>query len=157
KQLRAFKDKAGNPHGVELLGSRSQFIAYGTHPAGYTYRWARNRGPLEVPAAELPQISAEEALRLLEHLCEILVQRHGYSEITRQSPRGNGHCADWDGVGDGPFDANAALEAMQPTGASVEDTQRRIILSWLQHGKHPEDIEQELVDRTMQVADEAGI
>jgi hypothetical protein len=32
-----------------------------------------------------------------------------------------------------------------------------VILSWLQHGKHPEDIEQELVDRTMQIADEAAI
>jgi hypothetical protein len=137
KQLRAFKDKAGNPHGIELLGSRSQFIAYGTHPAGYAYRWAKSRGPLEVPASDLPQVSADEALQLLEHLCEVLVQRYGYSETTREKSGSNGHCADWNGASDAPFDAAAALDAMQPTGASVEDTQRRVILSWLQQWQAP--------------------
>jgi hypothetical protein len=73
-----------------------------------------------VPASELPQVSAEEASKLLEHLCDVLVRRHGYSEITRKKSGGSGHCDNWDDTSVGPFDADAALAAMQPTGASVE-------------------------------------
>jgi RecA-family ATPase len=150
KTSRLFKDPAGKQQGLELLGTRSQFLAYGTHPKGYAYAWAHERGPCNVPIASLPQVSAEEANELFQHLCEVLVERHGYADISKA----NGHdkLADADGT---DFDADEALAAMQPTPASVEDTQRRVILSYLQRGIHPDDIHAKIVSATMKVAEGA--
>jgi RecA-family ATPase len=152
KISRIFKDASGKQQGLELLGTRSQFLAYGTHPKGYSYTWFRDRGPCNVPIANLPQITAAEATQLFEHLYDVLTQRHDYVDITEQvaGHKSNGH----DGA---DFDADEALAAMQPTSASVEDTQRRVILSRLQHGIHPEDILEEIVNATMRVADSANL
>jgi hypothetical protein len=149
KVSRTFKDAAGNEQMLELLGTRSQFIAYGTHPDGYTYEWFQNNGPLTVPATALPLIPADEAGRLFDRLYEVLVQRHGYIRIEKNGAGGD----DNDGEVDGRFDADAALAAMQPSSASVEETQRRVILSRLQTGHHPDEILDEVVNATMRVAD----
>jgi RecA-family ATPase len=146
-----FHDPSGKGQALELLGTRSQFLAYGTHPKGYAFVWANDRGPHIVPIANLPQVSAQEAIQLFEHLCEVLTQRHGY--VGQQHQATNGHSQ----AANGDFDADTALATMQPAGASVEDTQRRVILSRLQHGVHPEDILDEVVDATMQVADNAQL
>jgi RecA-family ATPase len=149
KTSRLFKDPSGKQQGLELLGTRSQFLAYGTHPKGYVYAWAHDRGPRTVPIASLPQVSAEEANQLFEHLCEALIERHGYADISKA----NGH--DKIADADADFDADEALAAMQPTPASVEDTQRRVILSYLQRGVHPDDIHAKIVSATMKVAESA--
>jgi hypothetical protein len=153
KTSRLFKDPAGKQQGLELLGTRSQFLAYGTHPKGYAYAWAHNRGPCNVPLADLPQVSAEEAGQLFQHLCEVLIERHGYADISNA----NGYDSANAETKADAFDADAALAAMQPNGASVEDTQRRVILSRLQHGDHPDDILNEIVSITMQMADTAKL
>ena len=98
-----------------------------------------------MPIADLPQVAAEDAIRLFGHLCEMLTQRHGYVDAPQKA---NGHDR---GAGAG-FNADEVLASMQPTESSVEETQRRVILSRLQHGAHPDDILQEMVDATMQVA-----
>jgi hypothetical protein len=122
KLSRTFKDASGREQGLELLGTRSQFIAYGTHPKGYTYAWVGDRGPCNVPLANLPSIDAAEAIRLFDHLCDLLTQRQGYAAIADDAAaRANGH------DGTGAFDADAALAAMQPNSKNVEDTQRRVI------------------------------
>ena len=46
---------------------------------------------------------------------------------------------------------------MKPDAASVEDVQRRFILSQLQRGHYPQDILDVVVDHTMKVADAAGL
>jgi hypothetical protein len=151
KASHLFKDKAGNQQTLEFLGTRSQFIGYGGHPKGYTYGWANNAGPLNVEVTQLPVISPEEAERLIDHLHEFLVEKHGYAYVeTAREATGNS-------AESGPFDADAALAAMLPTGASVENTQRRVTLSRLQKGFHPDDILAEIVDATMSVADAAGL
>jgi hypothetical protein len=148
-----FKDAAGNSQTLELLGTRSQFIAYGKHPDGHAYEWIQDNGPLNTPATELPTISPDEAEKLFEHLCDVLVEKHGYAGIERAGSNGADNS---DEIGD-PFDADAVLAAMQPTGSSVEETQRRVILSRLQAGHHPDEILKEVVDATMRVADTAGL
>jgi hypothetical protein len=150
KTSRLFKDPSGKQQGLELLGTRSQFLAYGTHPKGYAYAWAHDRGPCNVPIASLPQVLAEEAGQLFQHLCEVLIERHGYADISKAN--GHDRVTDTDGA---DFDADEALAAMQPTPASVEDTQRRVILSYLQRGVHPDDIHAKVVSTTMKVADGA--
>jgi RecA-family ATPase len=148
KTSRLFHDPSGKPQGLELLGTRSQFLAYGTHPKGYAYAWAHDRGPRDVPIADLPQASAEEATQLFQHLCEVLVERHGYADISKAN--GRDETAD---AGGADFDADEALAAMQPTSASVEDTQRRVILSYLQRGIHPDDIHAKIVSATMKAVE----
>jgi hypothetical protein len=147
-----FKDAAGNSQALELLGTRSQFVAYGKHPDGHAYEWVQDNGPLNTLATELPLISPDEAEKLFDHLCDVLVQKHGYACIDRAA--GSADNGDEDG---GAFDADAALAAMQPTGSSVEETQRRVILSRLQTGHHPDEILNEVVSATMRVADAAGL
>jgi hypothetical protein len=146
KTSRLFKDPSGKQQGLELLGTRSQFLAYGMHPKGYAYSWFGDRGPRNVPIASLPQVPAEEATQLFQHLCEVLVERHGYTDISQA----NGHDKTAD-AGGADFDADEALATMQPTPASVEDTQRRVILSYLQRGIHPDDIHAKVVSATMKV------
>jgi RecA-family ATPase len=150
KTSRLFHDPSGKQQGLELLGTRSQFLAYGMHPKGYNYTWAHDRGPRNVPIANLPQIPAEEATQLFRHLCEVLIERHGYVDISQA----NGHDRAAD-PGSADFDADEALAAMQPTPASVEDIQRRVVLSYLQRGIHPDDIHAKVVSATMRVADSA--
>src|SRR5262249_42327300 len=133
KVSRTFKDPAGNEQGLELLGTRSQFIAYGTHPKGHPYAWFRDRGPLEVPASELPQLSADEARQLFGHLCAVLEQRHSYVELIKAAV--NGHAA---GTNDDErirVDAEVELAAMTP--GNVNDVQIRVIPSLLWRGLNP--------------------
>lgn len=152
KTSRLFKDPSGKQQGLELLGTRSQFLAYGMHPKGYAYSWFGDRGPRNVPITNLPQVPAGEATQLFQDLCEVLVERHGYTDISQV----NGHDKTAD-TGGADFDADEALAAMQPTPASVEDTQRRVILSYLQRGIHPDDIHAKVVSATMKVADGAPV
>ena len=43
KISRRFTDASGKPQNLELLGTRAQFLAYGTHPKGYAYTWFQDR------------------------------------------------------------------------------------------------------------------
>jgi hypothetical protein len=53
---------------------------------------------------------------------------------------------------EGRLDVKAALAAMEPNGASVNDIQPRVILSLLQKAEHPNDVIDMVVDATMQMA-----
>jgi hypothetical protein len=144
KTSRLFKDPSGKIRAV-----RHQIAIPRLWHASerYAYAWAHDRGPRNVPIANLPQVSAEEATQLFAHLCEVLVEQHGYADISQA----NGHDKTADGGGT-DFDADEALTAMQPTPASVEDIQRRV-LSYLQSGIHPDDIHAKVVSATMKLAE----
>jgi RecA-family ATPase len=152
KKSRWFRNLAGDLYGLELLGTQSQFIAYGRHPSGHDYQWLNDEGLCEVPASGLPEVSAEEAIRLFEHLCDV-VARHGYVAVAKEVKLDDSN----DDDPDAPFDADAALEAMVPTPANVEETQRRVILSLIQRGEHPEDVVERIVSATMAKATAAGV
>src|SRR5262249_12445922 len=117
------------------------------------YLWAKERSLEIVPYEDLPLIDAQGIDDLFDYLATVLVEQHGYVEITGETKaNGNGRAHDSE-----PFDPEAALALMQPNGASVEETQRRVILSWLQRGEHPQDILDKVVDTTMSVADRAEL
>lgn len=70
-----FKDADDNRHRLEILGKGQQFVAYATHPdTGQPYQWVDLFGGLlELPASELPVITAEqvaEAIQTFEHMAK---------------------------------------------------------------------------------------
>jgi hypothetical protein len=73
---------------------------------------------------------------LIDHLVDILVEQFGFTDVTggegERTNGGGGHDSSE------PFDPEAALAAMLPDGASVENVQRRVALSWMQQGIHPD-------------------
>jgi RecA-family ATPase len=86
--------------------------------------------------------------------------------LTRREPereRGNGHDRHSPferkpyNNSEGPLDVDTCFQEMQPTGASVNDVQPRVILSLLQKAIHPDDVIGLVVDRTMAMADRAGL
>ena len=154
KASRTFKDSVGNEQKLELLGTRSQFIAYGTHPRGHSYVWFRDRGPLEVPISELPQLSADEVRQLFDYLCEVLIELHGYVEVVKAAAS-NDHAAGANNDEPIPVDAEAELAAMTPS--NVNDVQIRVIPSLLWRGINPNDVVSQVAAATMDMAKRHGL
>ena len=82
--------------------------------------------------------------------------------LTRKAraAKGNGHDRNSEQelrTSEGRLDVEAALAAMKPTGASINDIQPRVILSLLQRAEHPSDVIEQVVNATMAVADAAGL
>ena len=76
-----------------------------------------------------------------------------------EAAKGNGHDrnSEQERTSEGRLDVEAALAAMKPTGASINDIQPRVILSLLQRAEHPSDVIEQVVNATMEVADAAGL
>ena len=77
-----------------------------------------------------------------------------------EAAKGNGHDRNSEQelrTSEGRLDVEAALAAMKPTGASINDIQPRVILSLLQRAEHPSDVIEQVVNATMAVADAAGL
>ena len=77
-----------------------------------------------------------------------------------EAAKGNGHDRNSEQelrTSEGRLDVEAALAAMQPTGASINDIQPRVILSLLQRAEHPSNVIEQVVNATMAVADAAGL
>jgi len=63
---RRFIDPAGEIHKVEILGRGGQFVAYATHPdTGLPYQWPDADELVDLPAEQLPAISADQARALI--------------------------------------------------------------------------------------------
>jgi hypothetical protein len=159
KILRVLKDANGETHRIEFLCDGQQFIANGFNPdAKVDYAWHADRTLGNVRLADLPPINADDAAKLVDHLVDILVEQFGFTDVT-----GEGNCSNGTNGAGGwrenaeDFDADAALAAMLPDPASVENVQRRVALSWMQKGVHPNEILERLVFRTMEVAKAGGL
>jgi hypothetical protein len=161
KILRVFRDPADvsskpKPQRIEFLGDGQQYVVAGIHPdTGKPYSWHAGRSPETTPRDDLPEIAEKEARELVDYLSTMLMEKFGFEEIAisdtcRAAPNGR----DADGS---PFDPDACLLSMKPDASSVEDVQRRVILSRLQRGHYPQDILDEVVEHTMKVADDAGL
>ena len=76
-----------------------------------------------------------------------------------EAAKGNGHDrnSEQERTSEGRLDVEAALAAMKPTGASINDIQPRVILSLLQRAEHPSNVIEQVVNATMAVADAAGL
>jgi predicted P-loop ATPase len=72
----------GSKAQVEMLGSGQQVIAFGTHPdTGQPYTWTEAT-PLDVPLAELPEVSEEQVREFLAQ-AEALIRQAGGQEKPR--------------------------------------------------------------------------
>ena len=152
KMLRVFRDGAGKEHKIEVLGDGQQYIVDGTHPdTRKPYTWQGNQSLEVVPYDELPLTSAKNLAELVDYLGGVAREQIGYADGAGE-PRTNG--GEWH---ESDFDPDDALANMEPNGASVENVPRRVALSWMQKGVHPNEILERLVARTMEVADAAGL
>ena len=72
-----------------------------------------------------------------------------------EAAKGNGHDRNSEQelrTSEGQLDVEAALAAMKPTGASVNDTVCRVIPSLLRRGEHPSDVLERVVSAVMGMA-----
>jgi hypothetical protein len=155
KQQRVYRDPKGEVLKIEALGLGQQAIVNGIHPGTHKpYLWANNRSLEVIPHGALPLVRGrQEISEIFDYLDAVLKEQHDCVEITSKAKaNGDGQARDGE-----PFDPDEALAAMQPNGADVEETQRCVILSWLQRGEHPQDILDRVVDATMAVADKAEL
>jgi AAA domain/Bifunctional DNA primase/polymerase, N-terminal len=141
-------------HKIEVLGDGQQVIVDGIHPdTKQPYAWLRGYRPGPIPWCDLPELNEEEAQSFVKLATEMLAEKFGFQQVV---PQRNGHGTAWE-PGNGPLDVDAALAAMEPNGASVNNIQPRVILSLLQKGIHPDDVIAQVVDATMEMADRAGL
>lgn len=70
----AWLDEEGVKHEVQILGDGQQFVGYGVHPnTGKPYRWVANGDPTTVDWGDLPRLSEQQGIEILEEfdrLCE---------------------------------------------------------------------------------------
>jgi hypothetical protein len=87
----------GSEQRLEFLADRQQIIVHGLHPdTREPYSWFGGE-PGEVPCADLPYISAEEAAKLADDAARLLVAEHGYRTKSERQPEATpgGGCAGW--------------------------------------------------------------
>ena len=150
------KDK---PPGIEMLAHGQQFIVHGIHPeTGRPYSWHAGRTLWNTPRGDLPEINEAEAQSLVSLIVEMLVERFGFqidtgADIFDDSGTNAGAVYD----SDGHLDVEASLAAMQPSGASVNDIQPKVMLSLLQRAIPPAEVIDTVVDATMDMATQNGL
>ncbi|MGF7213046.1 putative P-loop ATPase [Skermanella aerolata] len=65
----------GSEAAVEFLAEGQQFVAYGDHPDGNTYRWI-DQSPVDVPVDDLPEVDRDTAEAFIECAAQVL-RNHG--------------------------------------------------------------------------------
>jgi hypothetical protein len=128
---------------LEVLGQGQQVLVFGIHPdTKKPYSW-HGGDPLSVPAMQLPEISASNAEQLIEAADRLLCDQFGYEPAT--TSRTNGHAAN----GSAASGDYSELLKDAHTGADVNNAQSRRILSLLNRGTHPDEVERIVLSETM--------
>lgn len=84
-QSRTFVDDEGRLVKLEVLADGQQFVAFHVHPdTGKPYRWKDKRHPGNTPRSELPYITQDDALRLVEEF-ERLAKAKGWQIKSKKS------------------------------------------------------------------------
>jgi RecA-family ATPase len=137
----------GLPAGVDIRGAGGWIVGPGA---------VRADGIVYAPRRDTPSLLDAFRTRTIPPLPESLANI--IRTVSVGEDDGN------DGADASPFmaagerlDVEACLDSMQPSGASVNATQPRVILSLLQKAMHPDDVIELVVNRTMDVADRAGL
>ena len=143
-----------------MLAHGQQFIVDGIHPdTERPYSWHAGRTLWNTPRPDLPEINEAEAQSLVSLIVEMLVERFGF-QIDTGTDMEDGHTNGGTGAvydSDGRLDVEASLAAMQPSGASVNDIQPKVILSLLQRAIPPTEVIDTVVDATMDMATRNGL
>jgi AAA domain/Bifunctional DNA primase/polymerase, N-terminal len=146
--------------GIEMLAHGQQFIVDGVHPdTRRPYSWHAERNLLNTPRDDLPEINEAEAQSLVSFIVEMLVERFGF-QIDTSADMEDGLTNSETGAiydSDGHLDVEATLAAMQPSGASVNDIQPKVILSLLQRAVPPTEVVDRVVNTTMDMATRNGL
>lgn len=76
-----WKDEAGTSHGLDILGSGRQVVAFGTHPdTGREYVW-RGGDPCTVHRDALPALTPDMVVRILDYLVELGAKADGPEDV----------------------------------------------------------------------------
>lgn len=106
---------------IEILGDGQQFVAYAIHPdTRKPYVWLDGEGPLQVPAAQLPEITREQAVAIA-HEFERLAEEKGWTLFRASRER-------LEGSGRRDFDDPFADVAPIVSDLSDEELERRLLL-----------------------------
>jgi hypothetical protein len=71
-------------NGFDIIGAKSQFVAYGMHPSGMAYRWV-GHGPYDTRLLDLPVATSEGLAALNEHLYKFYGPRRTKTSVVRQT------------------------------------------------------------------------
>lgn len=73
KLSKSYIDLFGEKQQIEVLGDGQQFLAYAEHPkTSKPYRWVDGPGLSDIPISELPVISEQDAIDLIEYFESII-------------------------------------------------------------------------------------
>jgi RecA-family ATPase len=116
-----------NEQKIEILGDGQQICVAGIHPEVHKpYAW-HGGVPWEIPAAELPLLSEDDARAFLEDAVELLISEYSYGRAgskVEDAPAERSQAAvDW----------TRAFANIQ-SGASLHDTLRDLAASMIAHG-----------------------
>lgn len=76
-----FMSPDGVKHKVEVLGHGQQFVGFGIHPdTGREFNWITDENPLNTPVDELPTLTRQQALRIVERFRE-LAEKRGWRRV----------------------------------------------------------------------------
>ncbi|HYC66586.1 DUF5906 domain-containing protein [Brevundimonas sp.] len=82
--------KAPKPQAVEFLATGQQYVVEGIHPkTGQPYRWSEGQSPVEIGAANLMVIQAQQLDEFYDRLEALLIAR-GYAVVSRREGRVGG-------------------------------------------------------------------
>ncbi len=116
KMQAEYRDANGQKHKLEVLGTGQQFVAYGTHPdTGKPFEWTSFDQPLDVEAASLPVLSADDARRAVaafEDICREL----GWQRVSGSTPHSIARV-----TGVGNSDDDALLSLKKPLDVSIDE------------------------------------
>lgn len=72
-QSNVYEDLFGTEHKVEILGKGQQFVAFATHPDTHQpYKWVSKKDLSQVKHQELPVITQEDAVKIIEYFESIV-------------------------------------------------------------------------------------
>lgn len=65
---KTYTDFAGDRHKLEVLGAGQQYVAFGVHPdTGRPYEWKDRKSILSIRPEDLPVLTQEQAIKLIEY------------------------------------------------------------------------------------------
>lgn len=122
-----YKDDWGDKQLIEVLAEGQQFVAFHVHPeTGKPYTWVDGLSPLNLPAAELPELKPDLIDKLLDHF-EAVAKEEKW-EVLKVGRAFNGSASGSD---------NPWVEDTQPIDITIEELRSRLMLV-----PHPEDYDQ---------------
>jgi hypothetical protein len=152
RKIFAFRDPSGKRHQIEIRPANSQFICDGPHPDTHQpYTWHAGRSLDTVRFEDLPLTNDEDLQKLANHYRDILIESSDFS--VDESPAFNANKRD----PDEKFDPFERLRTMHPSSAGAADAQPEVIMSLLRRQYHPDEIQNIVVTKTMEVANAANL